>query len=254
LKSLHLTAVFFTCLLLSLDIFAQENLDRFELGKSYLQSESYQEAADIFEEITSKKPSNPSAWNNLGVAYYHLGKVDSAIEMYGVAISLDSVFASAYNNRGIAQNDINNWELATIDYNKAIDLEPTNSAYWNNRGVTFQNLNQFKSAIIDFETALRLGHQDGKPVGNLAFSYKEIGNCDSVVKWANVYLEKFGSSKQATKLLTECQDNIVQESHSSSSWNWKYLVGLAIVVFLGLVVLIGKKKSTTHNTNYKNRA
>jgi tetratricopeptide (TPR) repeat protein len=62
-----------------------------------------------FRQALSVKPEFARAWNNLGIAETHLGRVEQAISAYRRAISLDGTLAAARANLGglyLARNDL----------------------------------------------------------------------------------------------------------------------------------------------------
>ncbi|MEW6606835.1 MAG: tetratricopeptide repeat protein [bacterium] len=60
-----------------------------------------------YQEVTALEPNASNAYNNLGLAYYYLGRLDEAIEAYRKAIDLEPVVAFFHDN------------LADVYYKKA---------------------------------------------------------------------------------------------------------------------------------------
>ncbi len=53
-----------------------------------------------YQEVIALEPTASNAYNNLGLAYYYLGRLDEAIEAYKKAIDLESVVAFFHDNLG----------------------------------------------------------------------------------------------------------------------------------------------------------
>lgn len=94
------------------------------LGAVYLHLEQYEEAAIIFKEL-SQSPLYTSPWlafGNLGWAYYQMGMTQEAIEETEMAIALNPDFCLGYNNLGIFYRSMDKIERAEANLNDAIKL------------------------------------------------------------------------------------------------------------------------------------
>jgi tetratricopeptide (TPR) repeat protein len=70
-------------------------------------------------------PKSASAYNNRGLAYRKLGKLDEAIADYTSAITLNPIYALAYNNRAYVLEAKGRKDEAMIDYGRALVLDPS---------------------------------------------------------------------------------------------------------------------------------
>ncbi|MBU0550627.1 tetratricopeptide repeat protein [Myxococcota bacterium] len=98
-------------------LFARNNL-----GVTYLEMESWDEAIKIFEELVKeilyKTPGH--AHNNLGWAYYKKGMNQKAKDHFLAAIDLTPQMCIAYNNLGVVYLEEENFENAEKYLNRGI--------------------------------------------------------------------------------------------------------------------------------------
>jgi tetratricopeptide (TPR) repeat protein len=67
-------------------------------------------------------PSQPGAFNNLGLTYVWIGLFDKALEQFDKALLVDNNLGVAYYNRGRLYSKFGDTERASADYQKACDL------------------------------------------------------------------------------------------------------------------------------------
>lgn len=64
------------------------------------------------------------AWNNLGVAYYYYGNLDSAVYCIRKALDKNPDYPPAHNNAGFILDAMGDYQKAIAHYQKAIHLRP----------------------------------------------------------------------------------------------------------------------------------
>ena len=81
-------------------------------------------------------------YNNRGLAYYHIVKLEEAKKDFDMAIEKDPNDPTIYFNRG---NVYLNWDqphqlfdLAHKDYQTAIDIAPNNAKLWHSKGLAYE--------------------------------------------------------------------------------------------------------------------
>jgi tetratricopeptide (TPR) repeat protein len=121
-----------------------------------------------------------AAYNNRGMAEYHLCNMTNAIADFTESIRLKSFYAAAYNNRGMAKYTLKDIDGAIDDYDQCIHLDPNDAAAYYNRG----NAKLFQSSgdgspyrdrgIDDFTEAIRLNP-------SYAAAYNNRGNAKFAV-------------------------------------------------------------------------
>ena len=70
------------------------------------------------------KPQRAGFYYNLGIAYYALGQLESALESYDEAVRINLEYHEAYHNRGNVYHDLGQNLRAIEDYDLAIHYNP----------------------------------------------------------------------------------------------------------------------------------
>jgi hypothetical protein len=94
-------ACFLLALLFVLPAGAQSVADRLNRVQGLLQTQQYDSASALLEELTAQRPDHGRAWSLLGFARQSMDDVDGAIEAYGRAIEFDDVAPRAMYGLGI---------------------------------------------------------------------------------------------------------------------------------------------------------
>ena len=216
------------------------------LGFAYLQSGKYNEAANIFRNITEFKPFESAL--GLGVVYYNKGNYTEALKMFKEATQLNSQEASAWNNKGAILNELGRYSESVEAFNNATKLEPNAATTWYNKGIALANLgliennsSRYEEAIEAYSRAIEIKSQDsalyaaawnGKgTVFNALGEYnKSIQACDKATEidpqhktaWFNkgVALNKLGKYDAAIKAFDEA---IRLDPNYAKAWGLKSL-------------------------------
>jgi tetratricopeptide (TPR) repeat protein len=70
------------------------------MGASSFSKRDFKNSLKYFLEIARREPALASAFNNAGVVYERMGRIDEADSMYKKALELDPVYVDAFFNRG----------------------------------------------------------------------------------------------------------------------------------------------------------
>lgn len=87
----------------------------------------YEGAVARYREALDKDSGIPSAWNNLGIALYRLGRTQEALQAYEKASSLDPNNADIYFNEGLAYYKLGDLLAARRAFARAVELNPDHS-------------------------------------------------------------------------------------------------------------------------------
>lgn len=129
--------------------------------KNYL--EHYNGAIVDLKQSTVINGQNAAAYKELGRAYLNLNSFNEAIENYSKAIRINPNYAQAYNGRALCYDQgLKDFEHALSDYNKSIELDGQSATYYFNRGAFLFENNQKKKALIDLKKADSLGYPQAK--------------------------------------------------------------------------------------------
>jgi tetratricopeptide (TPR) repeat protein len=101
-------------------------------GLINLSLEKWQNAIFAFKKALDIDDKFVEAYNNIGVAYSHIGDDKKAVENYTLAIRLKKDYANGYNNLASHYDDLGQYSEAAINYNYALKFNPENLNAQNN--------------------------------------------------------------------------------------------------------------------------
>jgi len=109
--------------------------------------------------IPNLKGQESWEWNNKGISYGNLSKLEQAIMCYDKAIEIDPNNSGAWDNKGNALRLTGRNKEALECYNNAIKIDPTNASAWANKGAVLSTLGQLDVSLQCLHRAL-----DIKPI------------------------------------------------------------------------------------------
>jgi len=145
-----------------------------------------QRAVVGFKESVKIYPEFSSAWYNMGVAYYSLGKPEEAKAAYENAIRINPSDKQALNNLGVIWFNKKDYNKALEYFLQAVNVNPSFVDSYANIGAVYHNLGDMKNAIAYYNKALEFNPNNKGVLGNLAKVYQRIGDMGK----ANYYLER----------------------------------------------------------------
>ena len=101
-------------------------------GLINLSLEKWHNAIFAFKKALDADDKFVEAYNNIGVAYSHIGDDKKAVENYTLAIRLKKDYANGYNNLASHYDDLGQYSEALINYNYALKFNPENLNAQNN--------------------------------------------------------------------------------------------------------------------------
>ena len=128
----------------------------YSLGRLKQLENDHQGAIDIYKAMLEQQPNVGQVWNNLGVSYREIGKLDDALSSFRAAVKFAPQMAEAWNNLGVAQDELNQTENALKSYRKAITIQPDYASPHLNLGIALQKSEQFKEAEQHYNTVLKI--------------------------------------------------------------------------------------------------
>ncbi len=125
----------------------------------------------FFCEIVRQCPDNARMHNNLGKAYYEIGKTQKAIDSFKKAIELTPDFEIAWNNLGLAHYQAGEKKEALASFRKAIEINPASAEAYNNLGSTYYKWGNIEEAISAYTKSIALNPNYAPAYRNLALAY-----------------------------------------------------------------------------------
>jgi tetratricopeptide (TPR) repeat protein len=117
------------------------------------------EAINTFTQILAQEPSNTEALKERAENLIQEGKIDRAILDLNRAVSLAPTDPWAYQKLGMAELCLNHYKEAVAAFSTAIRLSPETAGFYFARGeVYLRHLDSKDKAIEDFKQGCALGH------------------------------------------------------------------------------------------------
>lgn len=189
-----------------------ENLDKaIELYKKG----EFKEAIDVFSSVLEHEEDSPEIYNNMGLAYAHLGDFENAEKSYTKSVKLDPTIPQTYINlsdlyykngdlagaigvleRGsyeLTDNYViahllarvyiedSRYDMAICELEKILDAQPENyDAYYDMGRVQFE-LGNYEDAIANFENVIEYKENNEFLYYYLAQSYEANNEVDKAI-------------------------------------------------------------------------
>lgn len=95
-----------------------------------------------------------------GFCFYKLGKHETAISDYDLAIKLDNKNSLFFYNRGVSKLQLHLFQEAISDFQSAIALDDCNSDYYQSLGYSFSKIGKYNESISNYSRAIELNGTD----------------------------------------------------------------------------------------------
>ena len=141
-------------------------------GLINLNLENWQNAASVFQKAIDFDDKYVEAYNNIGVAYSHMGEDEKAVKNYNRAIQIKKDYSNAYNNLASHYDDIGNYNDAVKNYVNALEFDPKHMNAQNNliHLINFFDPKKFKN------NSIIKANNEIKKINKTVSVYKNISN------------------------------------------------------------------------------
>jgi serine/threonine protein kinase/tetratricopeptide (TPR) repeat protein len=120
-------------------------------------------------------------WNNLGLAFERMGRLDEAVSAYRRATDLDPDGATAYGNLGIILERQGRHDEAATMFRRAIEIGPAGALTHNYLGLVLMRMGRLAEAETAFRTAIQLGPGVAAAYYNLGLILEDRGRHEAAV-------------------------------------------------------------------------
>ncbi len=143
-------------------------------AQSYIQTQYWENAVDLFSHAIGVTKGNYIAYNNLGAALAHRGNSVEAVNQYREALKIMPRYLEANFNMGAALAQQNKFTQAIDYYQRALAINPDFAEAHNNLAIVLAKQGQLEDAIVHFQRALiiRQDYQDAR--NNLRIAWQEL--------------------------------------------------------------------------------
>ncbi len=150
-------------------------------GTEAINAAHYQEALTQFRQAEALTPYDPVLQNNKGVAFYHLGVMDSALHSYQTAVRLRPDYARAYGNMARTWLDIGQYDYALAAAAKVVQYTPASAYGHILRAEIHEKMEARDAAAQAYREALDLEPQLIDVRNNLGVLYFRMGQLDRAI-------------------------------------------------------------------------
>jgi arylsulfatase A-like enzyme/Flp pilus assembly protein TadD len=105
-----------------------------KLGAAEREAGNAAAAAKSYEEAIAAGSLDPDVYNDLGVLYVELGRIDDARAMFNRLLKFDPTSAGAWNNLGILAMNTRDNAAAADAFRRAIEADPSYGEAWHGLG------------------------------------------------------------------------------------------------------------------------
>ncbi|HOT96817.1 MAG TPA: tetratricopeptide repeat protein [bacterium] len=151
-------------------------------GTDAITAGHYQEAVPLFRQAIALTPYDPVAQNDLGVAFYHLHQLDSALAYYQTAIRLRPDYTRAISNLSKTYSELGQKNYALAAAERLIELEPQSAAGYLLQAEIYDKNDQYDLAIEASRKALAADSSLKEVWNNLGVLYFRSGRLDQALE------------------------------------------------------------------------
>jgi tetratricopeptide (TPR) repeat protein len=148
-----------------------------QVGVAYEHVGRYTEAIKFYIAAVKKKPDWASGRETLAQAYLNVNQPDKALPELQKAISLDPKEAIHYYFLGEAQRKLEHPEVAFQSFKKAVELDPGNPLYHYALGLEYESKGEKDAAWSSYSAALNIAEKNkefSKFVSDLQEAIKRV--------------------------------------------------------------------------------
>ena len=136
------------------------NKAAFEKAQGELGRKRYEQAADLFAQVTAADPQDFQAWTELGTARFLQGRNDEAEKAYQRALDVRPAFALALLNLGRLRVADKKFDGALDPLSRALQAQPDNADAHLLLGEAYLQLKKGSKAVPHLDEAARLGRPE----------------------------------------------------------------------------------------------
>lgn len=138
-----------------------------QMGERLQRAGKFADAIPKYEAARALMPQSALIWNQLGLAYHHVGRVNDAQQAYKQALQLDRNLVAARFNLGNLQLEQTNLTAALDSLTAFVSLQPTNAEGWTKLGIAHSRARRLDDAERCLSQAARLATSLPEPMNGL---------------------------------------------------------------------------------------
>lgn len=182
------------------------------LGQNSMKLEDYPLAVQRFETLISLQHSPLFVYENLALAYYHLGELQKALDQYEIILATHPKHITAYFHSGKIYDLLGEYEKAAPFLQKAVALKKRGlDRMYQAMGINYSLRQKYGEAIEAFKRALEENPENIRAQYELAVAadnyYKEL---QTRLNYYKIFVQKFEEHPGATPFLPFVRSRIGQ--------------------------------------------
>jgi tetratricopeptide (TPR) repeat protein len=130
--------------------------DTFRRAVRLHQHARFDEARELYEQVTQLEPGHLEAVVFLGVLAAEAGQPERALELTARALKLEPRCVAAYIVRAQVQHGLGRCDAALVSYDRALELAPDNVEAHINRGDLLAELGRAEAALASYDRVVAL--------------------------------------------------------------------------------------------------
>jgi tetratricopeptide (TPR) repeat protein len=159
---------------------------------------------------------NDEILHQIGNAYVQAGKIDTAVQYFEEALTINPKNFSALEELGFFSDLEGNFQKSIDYYNRYLDIDPFNFSIWFNLGFSQSGAGNYEKAIEAYEYASLLNDKYTYALFNLGNAYANAGKFSKAIEKYTEYLEFDPNNDDAWSYTGECYLNL--EEHSRADY------------------------------------
>ncbi|MFC1594215.1 tetratricopeptide repeat protein [Candidatus Omnitrophota bacterium] len=179
------------------------------MGVAYFHDGKLKQAIKELEKAIELHPNYYAAYNNLGALYKKIGRTDLALPLFQMATQKGATRAEAYYNLGVAHGEFKQTEQAIEAYRKAIELNPDYVNAHNNLALSYEVFQRYDEAQQHYRRAIEIDPSHSKAYMNLGHVCIILGEKEEAQK--NLLKAKELSQQQNDQRLIKKVEEYLQQ-------------------------------------------
>ncbi len=153
-----------------------------DAANAALHDENYETAINLYKKVVEREPKNKKAWNNLGLAYLGLRKLEPAVDAFKKQIELNPYDQYAYNNLGRAYWAMHRNPDAATAFQRQLEVNPLDQWAHSNLGGVYLEDKNYAGAATELEKAVSISPQNAFLYAALGRAYLNLDQNDNALK------------------------------------------------------------------------
>lgn len=156
--------------------------DALKLALRHMHIGNYRVAELTLKDILKSIPDHAPSKFYLGMAYYHMGNVNEAIDHLHEAVNSDEATADWFSNYGVILNESRRQKKAIEMFDRALKLEPKNAVVLWNKCYALWLMEDYKESEKAGRKAVKVAPDSPEAWLNLGAAIIKLGNKEEAAK------------------------------------------------------------------------